>query len=225
MSVMSERTKRSSRKQPWLWASVVAIIAVAMGIALWSTSNNDAAVSQGTTAVDSANSSAAETQPVTVEGAALPVASESGADLAVGTRAPTLRGFGFDGTPVEIVPLGRPTMVVFLAHWCPHCNREIPVLQRWAAAGGVPAELDIVGVSTAVTSQRDNYPPSKWIVDTAWAWPVLADSATSDALTAYGVGAFPTFVIVGADGMVKVRSSGELAVADLDAIVRQAISA
>ncbi len=114
-------------------------------------------------------------------------------------------------------------MLVFLAHWCPHCNREIPVLQSWAAAGGVPAGLDIIGVSTAVNAQRDNYPPSKWIADKEWTWPVLADSAASDAAIAYGVGAFPNFVIVGADGTVKVRSSGELAVTDLDSIVRQAV--
>jgi thiol-disulfide isomerase/thioredoxin len=138
-------------------------------------------------------------------------------------QAPTLRGFDFDGAPLDTAATGRPKMLVFLAHWCPHCNREIPVLQSWAAAGGVPAGLDIVGVSTAVDPQRDNYPPSKWVDDKAWTWPVLADSAASDAAAAYGVAAFPTFVIVGADGTVKVRSSGELPVADLDAIVRQAI--
>jgi hypothetical protein len=99
------------------------------------------------------------------------------------------------------------------------------VLQAWAAAGGVPADLDIIGVSTSVTNQRDNYPPSKWLASMAWTWPALADSANSDAARAYGVSGFPTFVIVGADGKVKVRSSGELPVADLDALVKQALTA
>ncbi len=57
-----------------------------------------------------------------------------------------------------------------------------------------------------------------------WAWSVMADSVNSDAATAYGVGAFPTFVIVGADGTVKVRSSGELPAADLDALAKQALA-
>ena len=137
--------------------------------------------------------------------------------------APALRGFHFDGSAIDIGANQRPFMVVFLAHWCPHCNREIPVLQSWSELGGVPAGMDIVGVSTAANAQRDNYPPSTWIAERSWEWPVMADSATSDAAVAYGVAAFPSFVIVGADGKVKVRSSGELPVADLDALVQTAL--
>ncbi len=213
-----------SRKKPlWLGAGIVGILAIALGIALL-TGGDDAKVSEGTTATDNASSSAAETQPVTVTGAALPVPPAAGADSAIGMTAPTLSGFTFDGSPIDITPSGRAKMVVFLAHWCPHCNREIPVLQSWAAAGGVPADLDIVGVSSAVTAQSDNYPPSKWLAGAEWVWPVLADSAESDAAAAYGVGGFPTFVIVGADGKVKIRSSGELPEADLDALVKQAVA-
>jgi cytochrome c biogenesis protein CcmG, thiol:disulfide interchange protein DsbE len=224
---MNMNARSTSRKTPvWLWAAIGGVIAIALGIAVWSTSGSDATVKQGTTATDNASSSAAETQPVTVVGTALPVAPESGPDLAaIGLTAPTLQGFHFDGSPIDITPGGHSKMVVFLAHWCPHCNREIPVLQSWAAAGGVPADLDIIGVSTAVSAQRDNYPPSKWIVDKKWIWPVMADSTNSDAANAYGVAGFPTFVIVGPDGKVKVRSSGELAIADLDALVKQSLSA
>ena len=221
---MPQAPSATSKKPPWLWLSLVVIVAVALGIAVWSTSDDDAAVSQGTTAAGGANSSAAETQPVSVVGATLPGPPETGADPAIGMTAPTLNGFHFDGSPIGIAPDGRAKMVVFLAHWCPHCNREIPVLQSWAGGGGVPADLDIIGVSTAVNAQRDNYPPSEWIADRAWTWPVLADSADSDAAHAYGVGGFPTFVIVGADGKVKVRSSGELPVADLDTLVKLALA-
>jgi thiol-disulfide isomerase/thioredoxin len=213
-----------SRKKPiWLWGGIAVILAIALGIALLS-SGDDPKVTEGTVAPGNASSSAAETQPVTVEGAALPARPESGPDTAVGVTAPTLNGFGFDGSPIDITPGGRPKMVVFLAHWCPHCNREIPVLQSWAAAGGVSAGVDIIGVSSGVTAQAENYPPSAWLADLKWTWPVLADSANSDALAAYGAGGFPTFVIVGADGKVKVRSSGELPVADLDALVQQALA-
>ena len=215
---------KSTRKPLVLWGGIAAIVVLALGIAIWSTGGSDTTVSHGTAAADNSRSSAAETQPVTVEGTALPTPPEAGADPAIGATAPTLHGFTFSGSPIDIAPDGRAKMVVFLAHWCPHCNREIPVLQSWAAAGGVPANVDIVGVSTAVTSQRDNYPPSAWLVDKQWTWPALADSAASDAAAAYGVAAFPTFVLVGADGKVKVRSSGELPVADLDALVKQAVA-
>ena len=220
----SRKSAAPAHKKPkWLWVGIVAVVALALGIAVWSTSGSDATVDQGTTGTDG-TSSPAETQPVTVVGAPLPAPPESGADTAIGVTAPTLQGFRFDGSPIEIAPDGRAKMVVFLAHWCPHCNSEIPVLQSWAANGGVPSDLDIIGVSTAVNAQRDNYPPSKWLVDKAWEWPVMADSANSDAAIAFGVGGFPMFVIVGADGTVKVRASGELPEADLDALVTLALA-
>ncbi len=205
---------------------IAAVVAIALAIAVWSASGNDK-VSQGSVGTDAsglASSSAAETQPVTVLGTPLPGPTDS-SDPAIGLKAPTMHGFTFDGSPIDITPGGgRAKMVVFLAHWCPHCNREIPVLLQWADSGGVPANLDIIGVSTGVSAQRDNYPPSKWIVSKGWKWPVMADSATSDAARAYGLAAYPTFDIIGADGTVKLRSSGELAVADLAALVQQALA-
>jgi len=222
---MNKRPTPPPKKRPFvLLGGIVAVVVIALGIAIWSTSGSDTKVSEGTAAGDNSSSSAAETQPVTVVGTALPTPPAAGNDVAVGMTAPTLKGFTFSGTPIDITPGGRAKMVVFLAHWCPHCNAEIPVLQAWAAAGGVPANLDIIGVSTAVTSQRDNYPPSSWLVNKQWTWPALADSVASDAAAAYGVASFPSFVIVGADGKVKVRSSGELPVADLDALVRLAVA-
>jgi thiol-disulfide isomerase/thioredoxin len=208
-----------------LWTAVVGIIALALGIAVWSTSGNDNKVSEGSVAPGKSISTPAETQPVTVVGTALPRPPDSGPDTAIGLTAPTLHGFTFDGSPVDVTPDdGRAKMVVFLAHWCPHCNREIPVILRWAQTGGVPPNLDIIGVSTSVSAQRDNYPPSKWIVQKQWTWPVMADSSNNDAAAAYGVASFPTFTIVGSDGKVKLRSSGELAETELDGLVTQALT-
>lgn len=206
------------KKTWWLFAGVGALVVIALAIAVWSSSGNDK-VTQGS------GGTAAETQPVTVVGTPLPPPPESGADTAIGLPAPTLKGYTFDGSPIDITPGGgRAKMVVFLAHWCPHCNREIPVILRWAATGGVPANLDIVAVSTAVSAQRDNYPPSKWIVDKQWTYPVMADNSNNDAAGAYGVTGFPSFTIVGPDGTVKLRSSGELAETQLDGLVASALA-
>jgi len=214
-----------SNKKLWMWiVAGVLVVAAVLLIAIVSTSGSDDKVSEGTVGTGN-SSSPAETQPVTVLGDALPTPPDSGADTAIGLTAPTLQGFSFDGTPIDITPGGgRAKMVVFLAHWCPHCNKEIPVLQAWAASRGVPDGLDIVGVSTAVSNQRDNYPPSQWIVNKNWTWPIMADSAKGDAAIAYGVAGFPTFTIVGADGKVKLRSSGELSIDELSALVSQALA-
>jgi predicted DsbA family dithiol-disulfide isomerase len=50
------------------------------------------------------------------------------------------------------------------------------------------------------------------------------DGAAGKAAQAYGATGWPYFVIVGADGKVKVRVSGEVEVADLEKIVAEALA-
>ncbi|MFT7503138.1 MAG: cytochrome c biogenesis protein CcmG/thiol:disulfide interchange protein DsbE, partial [Gammaproteobacteria bacterium] len=100
------------------------------------------------------------------------------------------------------------TMLVFLAHWCSHCNDEIPEIIKLRNKGLLPDNLNIIGVSTAVKPDRDNYPPSKWIVEKNWTWPMLADTADSEAIQMYGGSGFPFVVMLNADGTVNARKSG-----------------
>ena len=53
--------------------------------------------------------------------------------------------------------------------------------------------------------------------------PTLADSADNEAAQAYGVSGFPFIVVVGEDGTVKGRFSGEMGLDDLDQAVREAL--
>ena len=107
-------------------------------------------------------------------------------------------------------------MVVFLAHWCPHCNAEIPVLQEWEAQGGIPEDLQVVGVSTAVGAGPTELParPSG-SPRRGGTWPVLADDAELTAANAYGVTAFPFLTFIDADG--NVDGAGLRRAADRDA--------
>jgi thiol-disulfide isomerase/thioredoxin len=104
-------------------AVVVALLAVVAIVSTGDSSSSDAGLSQ--------------TQPVEVTGTALPTFAADTADAALGMVARELAGAGFDGTPIT-VKSGRPTLVIFLAHWCPHCQREVPVLTQWHQDGGVP---------------------------------------------------------------------------------------
>jgi predicted DsbA family dithiol-disulfide isomerase len=53
---------------------------------------------------------------------------------------------------------------------------------------------------------------------------MMADSTSMEAAEAYGVSGYPFFVIVGADGEVKVRVSGEVEIAALTQIVGDALA-
>jgi thiol-disulfide isomerase/thioredoxin len=160
---------------------------------------------------------AAEFQKVTTTGDALPQLPESGDDPAVGKAAPTLTGYDLAGRPAKIDPGsdGKATMLVFLAHWCPHCNAEVPVLNEWKEKGLVPTNLRVVGITTASRPDQANWPPSKWLVAKKWTFDQFADSEKQDASAAYGVGGYPFLVFIDAAGNVTSRTSGEVPVEDI----------
>ncbi len=151
-----------------------------------------------------------ETGNVTVTGVELVQPPDKPAtDTAIGAKAPVLNGLGFDGSPVSITPGERPTIVMFVAHWCPHCQREVPQVVKWLAAG-VANGVDMKAVATSTDAKLPNYPPSSWLAGEGFTVPTLVDSTESTAASAYGLDAFPYFVAVDAKGNVTKRMAGEL---------------
>lgn len=169
-------------------------------------------------------SSGQETRPVTVTGTALAPLPD-GADPAVGQPAPDLQGATFAGDRLAIAHDGQPKIVFFLAHWCPHCQREVPVISDWLRQRGPLEVVDLYAVATATDRARPNYPPSAWLEREGWTIPTLADDADSTAGAAFGVSSYPFFVVIDGSGNVALRASGELTTADLDALVATATGA
>ncbi len=171
----------------------------------------DAAVSPAdSAAVEAEPAALQESGPVVVDGAALDPFDSSMDDLSIGVTAPVISGESFDGSPIVIgAPSENLTLVVFLAHWCPHCNDEIPELIDLDEAGAIPDNVDVIGVSTAVRADAENFPPSEWIDDKGWAWPMMADDEGFSALNAMGGTSFPFAVVLSADGTVLARRAGQ----------------
>ena len=166
---------------------------------------------------------------MTVTGTALAAADGSGlipaaTDAAVGKAAPGLAGIDFAGSAVTVPAAAKPTLVMFVAHWCPHCQAEVPLVQKWRDEGSIPSDVEIRTVSTSVKSTQGNYPPSSWLAKVKWTAPVLVDSPENFAAQAYGLQSFPYFVAVGADGKVKMRATGELSQADFTTVLKAAKS-
>lgn len=191
------RSGQRQRQMWWVVAAVVAAAAVAAVVASRPHHNAAAGLQQ--------------TRPVTVEGAALAPLPDTGTpDPAVGEMIPTLQGAAFDGTPVTIGADGHPKVIAFVAHWCPHCQREVPLLVDWLAAHQLPAGAELFAVATSTKPDAPNYPPSAWLTRVHWPAPVLADDGDGSAARAAGLTAFPFFVAVNANGRVVARTSGEL---------------
>jgi cytochrome c biogenesis protein CcmG/thiol:disulfide interchange protein DsbE len=174
-------------------------------------------------------------RPVSVSGDPLPELSREiqAGDLddpAVGQSVPVVSGTDYEGNATTIDPAtDGPTMVVLLAHWCPHCNAEIPVLNEWRDSRQIPDGLNIVGVSTGASADAPHFPPDEWLREMDWQWPVLADDqpeagSPPPAMGAYGGTSYPTMVFVDADGRVVERLSGEVPVDVLTPIVDELVT-
>lgn len=218
------RSDGGSRRTTWVVLGVVLLILIALLIAMFAGGSSPDDNGSDSDVMDPIEV-VAQSFPVTVTGDPLPPLGGDAIDAAVGMMAPQLTGQTFDGSTVTVAPGdGQAYMVVFLAHWCPHCNAEIPRLVSWYESGDVPANLRIIGVSTAVAADRPNYPPSEWIVETRWPWEIMADSSDVSAAAAFGVSGFPFFAIVGSDGVVKVRQSGQVETEILKQLVASALA-
>ena len=203
-------TATQGRTLFFLIAAVVAAVLVALVVAL---------VASGGNGDDNSSDAgdAATTGIVTASGDSLPQFTGSADDPAVGRTLPTLEGNDQNGDPMAIGANGRPTMIMFVAHWCPHCQREVPVVQQWVDDGRLPEGVDLVSVSTAIDRSRPNYPPDAWLANEGWTAPVLVDGDNTAARAA-GLSAYPFFVAIDGDGTVVLRTSGELATDQLDTI-------
>lgn len=196
------------RSRNLLVAAAVVVVALGLAAVAFAASggddDRDVATGGGGTA-----RTVQQYRAVDITGAALGEFTSTANDRAVGKAAPQLTGHSFDGAPVHIGDDGRPKLLLFLAHWCPHCRAEVPVVRDWLAAGN-GADLDVYAISTNATDDRPNWPPSKWLADEKWPTPVLVDDPDSSAARAFGLRSFPYFVFVNADGTVALRGSGEL---------------
>jgi cytochrome c biogenesis protein CcmG, thiol:disulfide interchange protein DsbE len=197
-------------KKVWLIAAVVAVVAFAGIIAV--------ALSQ-----ESGDDGDGETAAVEISGDRLPATNQD-PTAANGMDAPEVSGTSVDGEPIEIANDGRPKVISFIAHWCPHCQAEVPRMVDWMDAGNAPDDVDLVAVSTNVSPVRTNFPPSTWLEDEGWTIPTMMDDDGSSAHLAFGAGGFPYFVVVDAEGQVVATQSGELPEGGLETLIEAARS-
>lgn len=184
-----------------LIGALVVAAAVAAGVIAWVASGDDE--------VETTDSPEAfETGPVQVSGTFLPGLSNP--DPAVGSPVPEVDGISFDGDSVSLGADGAPRLYGFFAHWCPHCQEELPRISAWLAANDPPGGVDVVAISTGVRPDADNYPPSAWFEREAWPDDVIADSAESSIARAFGLNAYPYWVGADSDGNVAFRFTGSL---------------
>lgn len=157
---------------------------------------------------------------VTVEGNNLPFFESGAGDPAVGVTAPTISGEDLDGGDITIGPDGRAKIIVMLAHWCPHCQAEVPRIQDWVESGALPEGVDLYGATVLTNRVRDGdtWPPQDWLAEEGWTTPTVKDDPEGSIVSAYGMTGTPTYVVLGPDNENLGRLSGEIGVDGLNAL-------
>ncbi|MCZ4496910.1 MAG: hypothetical protein JWM25_1495, partial [Thermoleophilia bacterium] len=124
------------RQLPVFWI-VIGVLLLGGIVALVATRPSDS---------DSAATKAAQGAPafaeVEVTGDQVP-AFTTGDDPAVGEQLPTIAGTSTDDGPIRLDAADGAQVIVTLAHWCPHCQAEVPRIVDWAKDGGLPDGVKI----------------------------------------------------------------------------------
>lgn len=157
---------------------------------------------------------------VTVDGNPLPfLADPTVTDPALGFTAPIVSGTDWEGVETTIAADGRPKIVIFLAHWCSHCQAEVPEVQRWLDGGGLPDDVDMYSITVFSDHLRPNWPARDWLEEENWTRPVIRDDDIGTAVTAYGVRGTPFYVVLDGDNNNLGRFSGQVGVGGLETMV------
>ena len=154
---------------------------------------------------------------VDVEGEFLP-AMENRFDHAVGLTAPLIKGVDLAGNPIVLQEDAETTIVIALAHWCPHCRNEVRELASYFLDNPLPEGIRVVSIATSINPTRANYPPHKWFENEQWNIPVIVDNSDSDIARAMGVSSFPFFIVIDSNGDVSLRVAGRLGIDGLERI-------
>jgi cytochrome c biogenesis protein CcmG, thiol:disulfide interchange protein DsbE len=213
----------------WLWVGLVALVVVVGVVAVLVGRSSDSGSSSGGSASPSGGTVVPngdlEYGSIDVLGTKLADAPASGtgaADTALGETIPTIKGTSFDGSQMAIAPDGQPQIIIVAAHWCPHCQAEVPRLQSWLDQNGMPTDVELVTIATANDSTRVNFPAGPWLRKEGWSVPTMIDDKESNAGQALGVTGYPAFIVVDKDGKVVFRTSGEITMPQWESLLEAA---
>ena len=132
---------------------------------------------------------------------------------------PDIEGISISGEPFKIQNDGRKKIILFLAHWCPHCQVEVEVFKSWIKTRGVPNDFDIYGIATANNPSQENYPPEIWLKEGEWKFPTIIDTDSDNIAKIFGVTSFPYWVLVDSDNKILTRLTGTFKEEEIDVIV------
>ena len=154
------------------------------------------AVAIGVTLVDEPLDGNLPEGETTVIGQILPeYAGENDDNIVQGQEAPTFSGPNENSEIVSIEKNGNAKALLFLAHWCGFCQKEVPIVQEYIDLIGIPEGVEIIAIATSIDRSKSNYPPHDWLESEGWSEVQIYD-IDREIGTAYGINSFPYWVFL-----------------------------
>ena len=150
----------------------------------------------------------------------LPEYDGSGNDLAVvgAMELPEITGPEYySSKQVSYTPGSDDKARVWLiwAHWCPHCQNELPQLNTWWPENSTRfPNIELVTVTTAIDETRGN-PLEPYLDTEQFSFPVIVDQS-GEVAAKFGTTAFPFWVLTDTEGTVVFRMAGEIGIDSVD---------
>jgi thiol-disulfide isomerase/thioredoxin len=115
---------------------------------------------------------------------------------------------------------GKARVWLVWAHWCPHCQNELPDLNAWWPENSSRfPDIELATVTTAIDETRGN-PLDAYLDSSQFSFPVIVDQ-TGEISARFGTPAFPFWVVTDTSGKVVFRIAGELGIENVDQIFSQ----
>jgi len=140
------------------------------------------------------------------------------AKISVGQPAPDFSVATTNGPFDSTKAAGKPILLEAFATWCPHCQREVPILNALNAK--YKNKANVVGVSASPYSMDSATPESQadvvaFMQKFGATYPIAFDP-NLDVSHKYLQGGFPTVVLIGPNGRIQAIGSGELPQVELE---------
>ncbi|MBL07096.1 MAG: hypothetical protein CL773_04505 [Chloroflexi bacterium] len=144
----------------------------------------------------------------------------SGIDSASGKNSPIIK-LKVPGDNLFVnYPENSPTILLFVAHWCPYCQEEIPEVVKWIEEDQIIQKgVNVVLIATSTDSGKSNYPPDEWLFNEKWQYPVIYDDANNQIADYFGVSYFPSWVFTENDGLIAFTHAGKITKEELSNLV------
>lgn len=137
--------------------------------------------------------------------------------LSVGSQAPDFSTDTVDGGKVSLRDSGdyRATMLVFFASWCPHCNKEAPIISD--LKGQHPdLRVIMIGIDDQDNSEKVKEFVNKYNID----GPAAYDPSVGSTYQASG---YPTIYLIDSNEQITAANTGEVPKNVLESWIEEAL--